>query len=72
MPNTWLVDLDAEIITVGIVSGLLHERFTVAKTYFKYAWRGSTEHGVQINCRKSIIDAVGWPELFQCTLLRRC
>ena len=71
MPNTWLVNLDAEIIAVGIVSGLLHERFTVAKTYFKYAWRASTEHGVQIDCRKPRIDTVGWPQLFQCALLRR-
>ena len=61
MPNTWLVNLDAEIIAVGIVSGLLHERFTVAKTDFKYSWRGSTEHGVQIDCRAAEVDTVGWP-----------
>ena len=61
MPNTGLVDLDAEIIAVGIVSGLLHECFTVAKTDFKYAWRGATEHGVQINCCAAEVDTVRWP-----------
>ena len=61
MSNARLVDLYAEIIRVRIVGGLLHERFAVAKTDFKYAWRGSTEHGVQINCRKPKIDTVGWP-----------
>lgn len=61
MPNTWLVNLNAEIITGGIVSGLLHKRFTIAKTDFKYAWRGSTKYGVQIDCRTAGIETVGWP-----------
>lgn len=61
MPNTRLVNFNAQVITGGIVSRLLHERFTVAKTDFKHPWCGSTEHGVEINGRAARIDTVGWP-----------
>ena len=61
MSNTRLVNLDAEIITVGIVSGLLHERFAVAKTDFKDSCCGSPEHGVQIKCCAAEVDTISWP-----------
>ena len=70
MPNTRFVNLDSQVIQIGILLSLLDQRFTVAKADLEDARSLAAEQGCQIEWGGRIIDAIPRPEFSQGTPLR--
>ncbi len=61
VPQARFVNLNAEIVEVGIFSRLLYERLAIAETYFEHDRCTSFEQRLEVEHSRREFDAVSWP-----------
>ena len=63
------VDLEAEIIALGMAAGHRDQRIAIAKADFQRSWSNSPENIGKVNAAAVELDSVAWPKFSDCACL---